>query len=98
MDCYPWFTNPVLRRLLEPKLAAAIRVVNESTTRLAGVQCLLERVEDQLRMHRAAHPPADDAAREHVDHERHVNEARPGGDVGVSRPGRCSPSPSQNRT
>ncbi len=36
-------------------------------------------------MRRPAHPPADDAAGEGVDDERHVDETLPGGDIGEIR-------------
>ncbi len=42
---------------------------------------LLQRVENEAGVSRAADPPADNAASVGVDHERHVDEARPGGDV-----------------
>ena len=49
---------------------------------LAVVQRLLQGVEHEVGPHRAAHAPAHDAPGEHVDHERHVDEALPGRDVG----------------
>jgi len=42
------------------------------------VQRLFERIEHELRGHRAGDPPADDAACEDVDDEGDVHEARPG--------------------
>ncbi len=48
----------------------------------ALVQGLLQRVEHEAGMGRARHPPAHDAARIGVDHESHIDEARPGRDVG----------------
>jgi hypothetical protein len=47
-----------------------------------GVQRLLQRVEHEVGARRTGHLPADDAAGEHVDHERHVDESGPGRDVG----------------
>ena len=43
---------------------------------------LLQRVEDEARLRRARDAPADDAAGVDVDDEGHVDEARPGGDIG----------------
>jgi hypothetical protein len=42
----------------------------------ASLQRLLERIQGQVRMHRASDAPADDAARRHVDDESHVDEPR----------------------
>src|SRR5262245_53138970 len=47
----------------------------------ASPQRLLERIQDQVRMHRAGDTPADDAARKHIDNESHVDEPRPGRDI-----------------
>jgi hypothetical protein len=58
----------------------------------AGPQRHLEGVQDQWAGHFAGGPPADDAAGEHVDHERHVDRAGPGrdvGEVGYPQPVRC---------
>lgn len=49
------------------------------------VQGLLQRVEHEVGLHRAADPPADDAPREDIDDEGHVYEALPGRDVGEVR-------------
>jgi hypothetical protein len=43
----------------------------------AIVERLLERVERQITAQRTRHPPANDPAGEHVDHERDVREAPP---------------------
>ena len=68
-------------------LAAPVAVVNEAALhRTAVVQRLLQGIEDEVRMRRPRHPPADDAAGEDVDDEGHVDEALPGRHVGVSRP------------
>jgi hypothetical protein len=45
------------------------------------VERLLEGVEREVALQRTRDTPADDAAREHVDDERDVREAEPGGDV-----------------
>src|SRR5262249_34718520 len=42
---------------------------------------LLERIQDQVRMHRAGDTPADDAARKHIVDESHVYELSPGRDA-----------------
>ena len=44
----------------------------------ARVDGLLQGVEHEVRAHRGRHPPAHDAPREDVDHERHVGEPTPG--------------------
>lgn len=49
--------------------------------RPAVVKRLLQGVENEAGVGRAADPPADNAASEDVDDERHIDEARPGGDV-----------------
>ena len=48
----------------------------------AFVQGLLQRVEDEAGMRRPLTPPADDTAGVGVDDEGHVDEARPGRDIG----------------
>jgi hypothetical protein len=45
-------------------------------------QRLFQCVQDQFRVHRSGDSPADDPAREHVDHEGDVDEAGPVGDIG----------------
>jgi hypothetical protein len=42
---------------------------------------LFQRVQDQFGTHRACHPPTDDAAGEHVDDKRDVDEAGPRRDI-----------------
>jgi hypothetical protein len=42
---------------------------------------LLQGIENEAGVSRAADPPADNAASIGVDHERHIDEARPGGDI-----------------
>ena len=53
--------------------------------RLAVVQGLLQRIEHEVGAHGAADPPAHNAPGIHVDHERHVQPALPGRDVGEVR-------------
>ena len=81
-------------------LRPAVRMMNQCAIALgtAGVQRLLERIEHEVGAHGAGDAPADDAAGIDVDDEGDIDEALPGGDIGVSRPWHCSPSPSQNRT
>lgn len=52
---------------------------------------LLQGIEDEPGMRRPAHPPADDAAGEGVDDERHVDETLPGGEWSKKR--RCASPP-----
>lgn len=49
------------------------------------MKCLLQGIEDEPGMCCPAHPPADDAASEGVDHEGHIDETLAGGDVGGIR-------------
>jgi hypothetical protein len=58
---------------------------HQSAIQLPIMQRLLQRVEREVRAHRGVRAPAHDAPREHVDHERHVHEAGPCGDVGEVR-------------
>src|SRR5215467_7476029 len=62
-------------------LAAPVTMMNHAFGVGASPQRLLERIQDQVRMHRAGDTPADDAARKHIDDESHVDEPRPGRDV-----------------
>src|SRR5690554_5530377 len=43
---------------------------------------LFQRIENQFGMHGTRHAPAGDAPGKYVDHERDVDEARPGSDIG----------------
>jgi hypothetical protein len=81
-------------------LTAAVAVMDQIADLFptALVDRLVQRVEDEVGPERRGHPPADDPAREDVDHKGHVDEATPRRDIRVSRPEHCSPSPSQNRT
>src|SRR3954452_13803018 len=71
------------RDILHPPIA----MVHEPATldRPPRVQGLLERVEHEAGVRRPAHPPADDATGIGIDHEGHVDEARPGRHVGEVR-------------
>ena len=64
-------------------LHAAIAVMDEPAAghRPAVMKRLLQGVENKAGVSRAADPPADNTASVGVDDERHVDEARPGGDV-----------------
>lgn len=68
-------------------MRAAIRVANQAAVAfgLTVVQRLLQRIEHEVRAHRAAVPPAHDARGEHVDHEGEVEPTLPGRDVRLSR-------------
>ena len=65
-------------------LGPAIRMMHEPAAMKGPpfVQGLFKSIEDEARMCRPAHPPADDAAGIGVDHEGDVDEARPGADIG----------------
>src|SRR5688572_7167786 len=60
-------------------------MMDELAGRLPCPERLLEGVERQVTPQRRRHAPAHDEAREDVDDERHVYEARPGRDVGDVR-------------
>jgi hypothetical protein len=63
-------------------LRPPVQVVNKlAANRPPLVQRLLERIQHEAGVRRTAHPPADDAPGEHVDHERYVDEARLGAHV-----------------
>lgn len=64
-------------------LRPAVAMVDQGvlTFGLPGVQRLFERVEDEVGMHRTAHPPAHDAPGKHVHHEGYVEPALPSRDV-----------------
>src|SRR4051812_30555988 len=58
-------------------------MVNEAgSPRLAIVERLLQGIEYELGPGRTRHPPAHDPAGEDVDHESHIDEARPGRHIG----------------
>ena len=93
-DLFIATSSMVLRRPLESALRPAIRVVHQTATmnRLPFMQGLLKGVEDEAGMGHPAHAPTDDAASIGVDHEGHVDEARPGadvGEIGEPKPVRC---------
>jgi hypothetical protein len=63
--------------------------MDETTLRPSALQCLLERVDDELGAHVVLERPADDAAAEAVDDNGEVEPALPGaqvGDVGDPQP------------
>src|SRR6266550_2242715 len=66
-------------------LTAAVAVMHDTLDPGARPNRLLQRIENQLGVHRARHPPSHDPASEHVDHERDVHEPAPGRDVGEVR-------------
>src|SRR5271166_111865 len=66
-------------------LATPVAVMHDPLDSGTRPQRLLQRVQDQFGMHRARHPPADDAPGEYIDHERDVNEAGPRRDISKVR-------------
>jgi hypothetical protein len=68
-------------------LRTTVGVMDERTVALwlARIQRLLQRVEHEVGVHRAADAPAHDGPRVHVDHEGHVDEALPGRHIGEVR-------------
>jgi hypothetical protein len=75
----------MLRRRLESKLTAAIRVAIEPAAGATVMQGLLQSVEYKARARGARDPPADDPAREHLDDEGDTDEARLRRDIGEVR-------------
>jgi hypothetical protein len=80
----------MLRRPVDSALRAGVVVVHEpgqvgDSFLLAGEDRHLQGVEDQLGPHGGGGLPAQDAAGERVDHERHIHGAGPGGHVGEVR-------------
>lgn len=71
-----------LTALYREVLRAPVSVVDQGVSlRLARVKSLLQRVEHEVGMHRAADAPADDAPSKDVDDEGDVDETLPGRDV-----------------
>src|SRR5262249_41944937 len=62
-------------------LSAPVAMMNHAFDLRTSPQRLLQRIQDQVRMHRAGDAPADDTTRKHIDDESHVYEPRPGRDV-----------------
>ena len=77
----------VLRRPVESALRATVGVMHQAVIALwlPRIQCLLQRIENKVGLHRAADTPTDDAPGEHVDHEGDVLPSLPRGDVGEVR-------------
>ena len=71
----------VLRRLVEPALAALVGVVDHPPRPALG-HGHLQGVEDELGAEMRRHGPADDPATPGVQHDGQVEEAGPGGDLG----------------
>ena len=72
-------------------LRAPIGVIDETSIAfgLLGIQGLLQRIKYEVRAHRAAHPPANNAMGEDVDDKGQVEPTLPGRDVGeVAEPPR----------
>ena len=69
----------LLQRPIEFTRHTLIAVMHEAGEGVvaAGMDGLLERVEDEVRPHRGRHAPADEAPREHVDDEGDEDEATP---------------------
>ena len=68
-------------------LRTAVAMVHQAAA-MGGtslVKGLLQRIQHKAGMRGPAHPPADDAASIGVDHKGHVDEARPGADIGEVR-------------
>jgi hypothetical protein len=49
------------------------------------MKCLFKGIKDKARMCRPARPPTNDASGKDVDHERRIDEALPGRDIGEVR-------------
>lgn len=68
-------------------MGALVGVVHKAAAMSGGsiMQSLLQSIEDEARVCRPAHSPADDAASEGVNHQGDVDEALPGRDIGEIR-------------
>ncbi len=68
-----------------PITATMIRLMNQAclSNRPAVVEGLLQGVQNKVRMGGAGGPPSDNPSGEGVDHESHIDEARPCGDIGI---------------
>ncbi|MNL09422.1 hypothetical protein D3C87_1301820 [compost metagenome] len=68
-------------------LGTAIRMMHEAAAMRGTpiMKCLLQGIEDKACMCRPARPPSNNATGEDVDHEGHVDEALPSGDIGKIR-------------
>src|SRR5215208_6927765 len=90
MRIYNQVNKPVLRRPVEPDLAAGVAVVHEPDV---GAGCASgerhpQRVEDELATHVLGELPADDHAAVGVDHEREEDDAFPAAQIGeIHEPG-----------
>lgn len=62
-------------------LGAAVAVVDQPIDIAAGGERLLERIEHEVRLHRGAHPPANNHAREHIDHKGDEHRTAPDGHI-----------------
>jgi hypothetical protein len=82
MSSYTRLNKAVLRRPLEPKLTAAVRVEDHSGRRVAGGDRVGQRVGDQLGAQVIGEGEPDDPAGGDVQDGREVEPAFPGGDVG----------------
>ena len=56
---------------------APVAVMNQAVLRSTGMQSLLQSVEHQFRMHRAAYTPADNPAGKYIDDEGHDTRSQP---------------------
>jgi hypothetical protein len=82
----------MLRRPLEPALAAVVAVVDQPGRWLPLGDRHVEGVQDQVGAQVVGHRPADDPAGEAVQHDREVEPTLAGallGDVGDPQPVRC---------
>lgn len=76
---------PFERRELDVLQGPVLAIMNQSGSRPAFMQRLVERVQHEVGAHRRRHPPANDTTGEHVGHEGHIDEARPRPAVGKIR-------------
>ena len=80
MNCYARPTKAVLRRPVEPGLAALVAVMDDAVW-LPLLQRHVQRREDEVSRHLLADRPPDDAPAPDVEHDGQEDEAGPGGHV-----------------
>lgn len=73
------------KHIVDHGLRPAVAVMDEPPVGFPLVNRLLKGIEREVDAHRARYSPADDQAREDIDHESHVHRASPSGDIGEIR-------------
>ena len=72
MKCYALQIEAVLRRPIEPGLAALVGMMQQRDRLAATPDCHHQRIYHKLRVHLIAHRPADDLATEQIQDGGHI--------------------------